>query len=164
MTKVSIRPLTGKDAAAFLTWAGDPAVTESLFWDAYRDEKTAKAFLEAVCESHEFFYAICWEGQPVGAVTLDRGKSPRAAHRAELGYVLAKAFWGRGIATAAVQLATARGFQKLALRRIEAFVDPDNVGSYRVLEKAGFKKEALLQKYVTHRGRLRDRLVFALVR
>lgn len=164
MNKISIRPLTSQDAPAFMTWAGDPVVTALLFWDAYQDEEAAREFLRTIAEPHEFFYAVCLDGVPVGAVTLDRGKGPRAAHRAELGYVVARAHWGKGVATEGARLALAAGFQKLGVRRIEALVDPDNAGSMRVLEKAGLKQEGLLHQYVMHRGRLRDRWVYAVTR
>jgi RimJ/RimL family protein N-acetyltransferase len=74
---------------------------------------------------------------------------------------LAKAYWGMGIATEAVKQATERGFSDLDIVRIEALVDPENIGSIRVLEKAGFSREAYLKNYVVHRARIRDRIIYA---
>lgn len=99
----------------------------------------------------------------MGAVTLDKGKV-RAEARAELGYVVARACWGKGIATRAAELAVETGFDDLGVHRIEAFVDPDNVGSLRVLEKAGFGREAYFKSYLYHRGHLRDRVVYGAYR
>lgn len=160
---VSLRPLRAADAEAFMTWAGDPETTRSLFWDHYTDLESARAFLTRVAEAHPWFMAVCLDGIPVGAVTLDRGEG-RAARRAELGYVIARAHCGKGVATAAVRLALARGFDDLGLERIEAFVDPENAGSVRVLEKAGLVREAHLRRYLVHRGRTRDRFVYAKIR
>lgn len=156
---VTLRALTSHDVDAFLTWASDAAVTQSLFWEPHTDRAKAVEFLKAVAEPHEWFMAICLDGKPVGAITLDKGNG-RSENRAELGYVLAKKHWGKGIATEATKLALERGFKDLGVVRIEALVDPENIGSVRVLEKAGMSKEAYLEKYVTHRGRIRDRLVF----
>lgn len=158
---VSLRPLRATDLDAFLTWAGDPEVTKSLRWDHYTDRRVAEKFLIEIAEKHPWFMAICVEGIPVGAITLDKGSGEDAC-RAELGYVLARAHWGKGIATEAVRLAIERGFSDLSIQRIEAFVDPDNMGSIRVLEKAGLTCEGLLQNYSLHRGRLRDRYLYAL--
>lgn len=158
--KVTLRPLAAKDVDAFLTWGGDPAVTQSLFWDHYTDRDAAEEFLRDVAEKHPWFMAIEADGVPVGAITLDQGKG-RALHRAELGYVVAKSQWGKGIATEAVRQALQRGFSDLSIERIEAFVDPRNSGSVRVLEKAGLIREGILKSYVLHRGEIRDRYIYA---
>ena len=75
--------------------------------------------------------------------------------------MLARSHWGKGIATQAMRLALSRGFTDLGVRRIEALVDPENHASIRVLEKAGMSREAVLGNYIIHRGRVRDRLLFA---
>jgi ribosomal-protein-alanine N-acetyltransferase len=57
---------------------------------------------------------------------------------AELGYRLARRFWGQGYATEMSRALVRHGFEQLALRRIVAFVDAEHVASVRVLQKAGF--------------------------
>lgn len=161
MYQVSLRPLKSTDVDAFLTWAGDPEVTWNLFWDHYTDVEVARSFLRDVAEKHPWFMGICLGGIPVGAITLDHGKY-RASVRAELGYVISKALWGKGIATAAVKIALEQGFKDLGVQRIEALVDPENTGSIKVLEKSGFEKEGVLTKYVVHRGKIRDRSIYAI--
>ncbi len=157
---VELRPLLSSDVDHFLTWAGDPAVTKSLFWDHYSDRESAAAFLKSVAESHPWFMAICVNGRPVGAITLDR-RTGSGICRAELGYVLAKSLWGQGIATAAAQIAVSRGFNELNVERIEALVDPENLASIRVLENVGLIREGLLKRYLIHRGQLKDRYIYA---
>lgn len=159
-TTITLRPLRATDVDTFMTWAGDPLVTQSLFWDHYTDRNVARHFLETVAQPHPWFMAICRHGTPVGAITLDRGTG-KAAHRAELGYVVARAHWGHGYATQAVRIALACGFSDLSVTRIEALVDPDNRGSQRVLERADMSCEGVLHAYVTHRGHIRDRLLYA---
>jgi RimJ/RimL family protein N-acetyltransferase len=107
--------------------------------------------------------AIRHQGRAVGAVTLSPGTG-RAAYRAELGYVVARAHWKKGYASAASREALKRGFTDLGIERIEAFVDPANPSSIKVLENAGLHREGLLPKYVIHRGEIRDRLIYAAVR
>lgn len=157
---VELRPLTSSDLDAFMAWGGDPEVTKTLFWDAHPTRESAREFLTSVVDHHGWFMAIIFEGRPVGAITLEKGKG-KSARRAELGYVLARAYWGRGIVTQAVKLALARGFKDLDIDRIEAYVDPLNVASVGVLQKSGMSKEGLLRSYVVHRGVVRDRLLFS---
>ncbi|CAN1129181.1 Putative [ribosomal protein S5]-alanine N-acetyltransferase [Linum perenne] len=49
------------------------------------------------------------------------------------------------------------------MERLEALVDVENVGSQRVLEKAGFVKEGVLRKFVVLKGRSRDMVMFSLL-
>ena len=56
----------------------------------------------------------------------------------ELGYDLAKPFWGQGIATEAARAAVRFSFENNNLERIVAIVVPENIGSWRVLEHIGF--------------------------
>lgn len=160
---ITVRPLTSEDASFAFMWTGDHTVTKPLFWDHHPSEQDTAEFLKAVAESHPWFMAICEDGTPVGAITLDKGKG-RSECRAELGYVLRKSAWGRGIATEATKIAIARGFDDLNIERIEAFVDPENLASVRVLEKSGMNREAYLNRYLIHRGKVRDRLIFAATR
>ena len=62
-------------------------------------------------------------------------------HRAELGYMLAQAHWGRGLIGEAISAVCRHGFEQLHLHSIEAHVDPANAASVRVLERAGFVRE-----------------------
>jgi [ribosomal protein S5]-alanine N-acetyltransferase len=59
---------------------------------------------------------------------------------AELGFRLARRFWGHGYATEMSRALVRHGFEQLALRQIVAFVDPEHLASIRVLQKAGLSR------------------------
>lgn len=80
-----------------------------------------------------------------------------------IGYSLGKRHNGRGYATEAVSLAVEFAFNELKLHRIEAGVMPDNIGSMRVLEKAGFHREGIQQKGVKINGCWEDHQIFAII-
>lgn len=67
----------------------------------------------------------------------------------EIGYRLARAHWGRGLATEAVTVVRDYAFQSLALARLICLIDPANTASIRVAEKAGlrYEKDVLLAGY-----------------
>lgn len=157
--KISLRPLKSSDIDAFLTWATDEEVVKSLTWNAYTDRESAIKFLREVVENHPFFMAICLDNVVIGSITLESKKDKKETYR-ELGYVLAKKYWGKGFMTSAVNLATECGFKKFNLEIIEAYVDPDNISSMRVLEKAHFKRGPLLKDYIKFKNKMRDRVVF----
>jgi len=87
-------------------------------------------------------------------------------YRARIGYNLASAHWGRGLATEAVRALVGFGFAQLNLNRIEATTNLDNTGSMRVLAKVGFTEEGILRDYVYWRevGAFSDARMYSLLR
>jgi len=108
-------------------------------------------------------YAIEVNGEAVGGIGIHPMKD---VHRrtAAIGYWLSETHWGRGIATDALRAMTRQVFATFDLARLEAFVFEWNVASTRVLEKAGYTREALLKKRVTKEGRTVDCFLYALTR
>jgi RimJ/RimL family protein N-acetyltransferase len=143
----------------FFAWASDPEVAKYMTWEAYSNKEDGLAFLKNVAETHPYFKAIVFEGKIVGSITLSINSS-----RAELGYVLARKYWGKGIATLAAKKAVEEGFSLLHLRRIEAFVDPSHIASQKVLEKSGMIWEGLLKNYMIFKGRVSDRYCYAITK
>jgi [ribosomal protein S5]-alanine N-acetyltransferase len=95
-----------------------------------------------------------------GFAGLQLGKS----HRAEIGYWLAKPYWGQGIMTAIVRRLCEFAFAELSLVKIEAHVFAGNAASARVLEKCGFVQEGYLRKQYVKDGKYLDAKLFALVK
>jgi len=84
---------------------------------------------------------------------------------AEIGYFVAEPCWGRGIATEAVRGISAYAFDTIPdLVRIQAAVFEWNPASMRVLEKAGYQREALLRQSVWKDGTLMDSVLYARLR
>ncbi|MGJ6961790.1 GNAT family N-acetyltransferase [Streptosporangium sp. G11] len=65
--------------------------------------------------------------------------------QAMTGYSVLPEFRGRGFAARAVDLLVGWAFEHTSLARIIAGTSPDNLASQRVLERAGFTREALLR-------------------
>ncbi|MGV3464988.1 MAG: GNAT family N-acetyltransferase [Heyndrickxia sp.] len=80
-----------------------------------------------------------------------------------IGYSLSKNHNGKGYATEAVKLVVDYAFSTLKLHRIEAGVMPHNIGSIRVLEKAGFDKEGIAKSNVKINGKWEDHQVLAII-
>ena len=95
-----------------------------------------------------------------GFAGLEVGKS----HRAEIGYWLAKPYWGQGIMTAVVRRLCEFAFAELGLVKIVAHVFGGNAASARVLEKCGFQQEGYLRKHHLKDGKYLDARLFALVK
>ena len=67
---------------------------------------------------------------------------------AEIGYWLGEPYWGKGIMTEAVRLITNYGFEELNLVRIYTGIFEFNKASMHVLEKNGYRKEAIFKKAI----------------
>lgn len=161
--RVSLKQLTGQDVKYFYEWASDPEVAQSMTWEAHTSLIEAERFLKEIAGSHPWFKAICVDGIPRGSITLTQGKG-NSSCKAELGYVVAKEYWNKGIATAAIKQAIKIGFNDLKIQRIEALVDPDNASSQRVLIKAGMTCEGLLKNYTIFKGSVRDRFIYSIIK
>lgn len=59
----------------------------------------------------------------------------------EIGYLLAKEYWGRGLATEAACVSRDYGFEKLGANRLISLIDPDNIASQQVAKKVGLTYE-----------------------
>ena len=108
-------------------------------------------------------FAIVVDGKPAGSVGIhENGDVLRRTY--ELGYWLGETYWGRGITTEAVGLATAYAFEVLPAIRLEAHVYARNPASVRVLEKNGYTCEGRLRKRVFKAGEVLDEFIYARLR
>jgi len=107
--------------------------------------------------------AIVVEGVFVGVVGAAVGEY-EYQRSAEIGYWLAQKYWGKGIATEAVKNFTTSVFSSTEVVRLFAPVFGPNIASMRVLEKCGYKQEAVLQKALFKNGSYFNCHLFAKVR
>ncbi len=161
--QITLKTFTSEDINDFMEWATDDEVTIYMMWSTYTSRNEATVFFTNIVEKHPWFKAICLDGKVIGSITIDKGKNAHSC-KAELGYVIARKYWGKGFATHALQAAINTAFNDLNIERIEAYVDPTNIGSQRVLEKNGFLQEGLLRKYVIQKGILKDRFIYSFLK
>jgi len=84
--------------------------------------------------------------------------------RAELGYAMSHAHWGKGYMNEALKALVSHAFEAMDLRRLEADVDPRNAASIRVLEKLGFQREGFLRERWHVNGEIQDAFFYGLLR
>ncbi|MDF2591464.1 MAG: family N-acetyltransferase [Clostridia bacterium] len=80
-----------------------------------------------------------------------------------IGYCYNRQYWGKGYASEAAKAILEFGFMKLNLHRIFATCDPKNVGSSKVLEKIGMKREGHLREHKLQRGKWRDSYLYSIL-
>jgi RimJ/RimL family protein N-acetyltransferase len=162
----SVREWRPTDVDSLVEHANNVKVSRNLH-DAFPHPYTradAEAWIRQTSGlNRQTVFAITVAGKAVGGIGLHPGTD---VHRrtAAIGYWLGEEYWGRGIATEALRAVTDYAFAKFDFARLEAFVFEWNLASARVLEKAGYTREARLRKRVTKEGRTVDCYLYALVR
>jgi ribosomal-protein-alanine N-acetyltransferase len=97
-------------------------------------------------------------GVAIGFAGLSRRPQPGVVG---IGYWVVPRARGRGVATRAVRLLSTWALRDAGLARVEAWVEPGNLGSQRVLSAAGFAREGVLRSFLVLDGRRADAVVFA---
>jgi len=109
-------------------------------------------------------FAITFEDKVIGEICVNQRDEDRRNERAELAYSLSRRHWGKGLMTEAARVVVNWAFQTYGFNRMFAYCDPRNVGSRRILEKLGMKREGLLRSHLKWNGEFRDQLYFGLLR
>jgi ribosomal-protein-alanine N-acetyltransferase len=81
--------------------------------------------------------------------------------KGEIGYFLAKEYWGQGIMSEILEKVMGYLFHDLRINRLQSIVVEENLGSRRLLEKNKFKQEGILHKYKLCRGKYFDFILYA---
>ena len=83
--------------------------------------------------------------------------------KAELGYWLMPTYWRQGIMRKALTSILEYGFQELNLHRVEAYVETENMASFNLLQRLGFRHEGTLQDCELKRGKFISLNILALL-
>ncbi|HVX20857.1 MAG TPA: GNAT family protein [Acidimicrobiales bacterium] len=167
--RLVLRPFRRDDLPDLLAIESDPGVARYLY-RGVRDEARAAQSLETKMRATRIrpdggalslAVVLGDHGPVVGDLTLTY-RSP--VHRqAEIGYALAPAYHGHGLATEAAAAAVDLAFDGLRAHRVYARIDPRNRASARVLEKLGMRREAHLVESERVKGEWTDEVVYALL-
>jgi RimJ/RimL family protein N-acetyltransferase len=150
--RLLLRPVRLSDAEPmFEEYASDPAVTRFLLWRPQTSVEGVRDFLcgalERAAAGAEAHWVLTRRGEdrPLGAIgCVGQG------FRAELGYVLGRAYWNRGYMSEALGAVVAWSLALGSLHRVWAVCDVENLASARVLEKSGMSREGLLRRWSFH--------------
>lgn len=139
-----------RDAESMRYWSRpemtDPAEAEALLGDMKRHAEAGTLFQWGLARREDDLV--------IGTCTLHR--IDRNNRRAEIGYILRRDHWGRGLASEALTALLGHAFGTLGLHRLEADIDPRNAASIRLIERLGFKLEGTLKERYFIAGDIQD--------
>lgn len=129
-------------------------------------EKDAEEFIRAMLSADEnttFAFAITLDDKVIGSIGVFRRDNIHY-RTAELGYYIGESYWGNGYMTSAVRQICKYVFDNSDIIRIFAEPFARNIGSCRVLEKAGFIYEGTIRSGAEKNGEILDMKMYGLIR
>jgi RimJ/RimL family protein N-acetyltransferase len=167
--RLVLRPFESGDLEAFHAIQSDETVVRWLYNDVRTLEETRDLLARKIAGSAlqgegDWLSAaatLTATGELVGDVSLLWASEEH--RQGELGFVFHRAHHGRGYATEASRPLLAFAFETLGLHRVVGRLEPRNLGSARVLEKLGMRREAHLVENEWVKGGWQSELVYALL-
>lgn len=163
--KVILRFPTIDDVDSITKYAGNPNISKYTFMPYPYNTRDAIEFIETSAAERSdytsFHVAICdlLTDEVIGMIGLN---TINHTHRhAEVGYWIAEEYWGTGMMLEAINLMVSYYFNSMKLERIYAYIIPDNIPSWKLLEKAGFEREGLLKGLMRKEGKRYDHYIYA---
>jgi ribosomal-protein-alanine N-acetyltransferase len=166
--RLTLRLVKEADVTALFAINGDDAVTRFLPYETWKDRADGDAWFQrtakrsAAGEAAQFVIVLRETRVLIGTCLLFHFEQQSA--RAEIGYVLARKYWGTGYMLEAMQALVTFAFEDLGLRRLEAEVDPRNLASARLLGRLGFVEEGRLRQRWARKGDISDAGLYGLLR
>lgn len=165
--KIALRAWRDADVPAIVAACQDPLIAHfTTVPSPYRDAD-ARAFLAAQAANRraglavELAIADRGDTELLGAIAL--GSVSPVHRRGTIGYWVAPAARGRGVATDALRLLAGWAFDILGLSRLDLTTDPDNVASQTVAERCGFRREGVMRSHWVTVGGRRDSVLYGLL-
>jgi len=160
---VNLRVMEKEDLPLFAEWVNKPG-----FFGEYNPlRQMSKAEIEKDYDKGTIeqtgFIIEKKDGSKIGYISHFVLVHP-AGKLLEIGYSLVPSERGKGNGTEAVEIMVDYLFLSKDIMRVQACTDTRNVASQKVLEKAGFKNEGTLRKYLFLRGELRDACLYSILR
>jgi len=134
--RLIIRNFAATDGPDLYEYLSDAEVVK---FEPYRPFSKEAAYAEAKRRAGDAnFLAVCLrDGKLIGNLYFAKGEFDTW----EVGYVFNRNYWGKGYATESLKAIIEFAFSNLSAHRIIARCDPQNINSWRLLERAGMQRE-----------------------
>jgi RimJ/RimL family protein N-acetyltransferase len=165
--RVRLRKLAQSDTAALFGMFSHPEVMRYWSRPAMTEMAQAELLVQQVLADYETGDSLPLaiersdDSVFIGNCTLHHFHE--TSRRAEIGYALARLFWGQGYMHEALKTLVTYAFEGLGLNRLEADIDPRNAPSARSLERLGFRKEGYLRQRWIVNGEISDTGLYGLL-
>lgn len=163
--RLHLRKMKVSDSSNLFKIWSDPEVTKFMNVSCFTDENQAKEMINLLddlsrdSKAIRFSIIIKESNEIIGSCGFNSFDFEN--EKAEIGYDVAKSYWGRGYASEAICSLLDHAFSSLKLNRVEAKVDPENVNSIKLLQKLNFTFEGTLRQYERVEGKFNDLNIYS---
>jgi RimJ/RimL family protein N-acetyltransferase len=165
--RLILRDFTIEDYEGVHAYASDPIVCRYVDFGPNSPDDTKNFInkcLEEQSEHPRLNYNFAVVHPNYGVIGGCRIRVRNATNRnASIGYVLNRNYWGKDFGTEIAGKLIEFGFKDLNMHRITAMCDPQNIASWKVMEKNGMMREGLLRQNQLIRGEWRDSYIYSLL-
>jgi RimJ/RimL family protein N-acetyltransferase len=157
--RLIFRPLREDDALPLSIYRSDPEVARYQGWEAPYSLEKAQYLITEMADDEPgttgqwFKLALELKASHVLIGDFNFKIMEHDTRQAEIGYTLARPYQGQGYASEALLRLLGYLFDDLDLHRVHANIDPDNIPSARLLQRAGFRHEGTFVDSLWFKGR-----------
>ncbi len=166
--RLLLRPMTLDDDQDMFEYGSDPEMTRFTSWETHRSIEDARVFLQREVDGFDDVTGGAWgiehrgDRKFIGAFGFIL--QPPEHQIQEIGFHLARKYWGQGLMTECAREVIRFSFDNLEVNRIQATCEPENIGSARVLEKCGLSYEGTLRAWRLTKGRWLDMRMYSILK
>jgi [ribosomal protein S5]-alanine N-acetyltransferase len=165
--RLILRKVTLDDAVDMFSYGSNEEVSKYLTWNTHKTLSDTIEFIKFVLNQYQNNQVSPWgieykeNGKFIGTIDFIWWQPNNQI--AEIGYVISQEYWGKGLTTEAAKEIIRFGFEKMNLVRIQARCSVENIGSARVMEKAGMSFEGIIRKGIVVKGKHRDLKMYSIL-
>ncbi|TKI71597.1 GNAT family N-acetyltransferase [Lysinibacillus mangiferihumi] len=158
--RLHIRKFEIQDWQAVVNYMSDQTVMHYMPEGVLTAQQVRKFISDNRDEAKHFAIVLQEKSQVIGHLVFH---PYFGEHTYEIGWVLNPAYYRKGYASEAAQALLDYGFTEMKLHRIIATCQPENIASYRVMEKIGMRREGFFKKCIPHGDDWWDEYYYAIL-
>jgi ribosomal-protein-alanine N-acetyltransferase len=166
--RLVLRKITQKDVPDIFVYSSDAEVTRYLRWEPHQTISDTEKYVDEVLRQYS-------QGQDGPWLIENNDNHTAIGHihlmeieiqhqKAQVGFVLSKGYWNKGIMTEALKKVLEYAFTHLGMNRIEGWCITQNRAGAHVMEKSGMRQEGELRDYLFQKGVFWDFSVYSMLR
>lgn len=157
--RLVIREFEIQDWQAVYEYTSNPDVMKYIPEGVFNEEAAKKFVSENSGEKAKHYPVILQsENTVIGHIAFHQYFGD---HTYEIGWVLNPKYYNNGYASEAAKAILDYGFNEMKLHRIIATCQPENIPSYRVMEKIGMRREGYFKKCIPYKDEWWDEFYYA---
>jgi len=159
--RLLIREFEVQDWQAVYEYTSNPNVMKYIPEGVFNEEQAKKFVSENSGEKAKHFPIILLsEHMVIGHIVFHQYFGD---HTYEIGWILNPSYYNNGYASEAARAVLDYGFKEMKLHRIIATCQPENIPSYKVMEKIGMRREGYFKKCIPHNDEWWDEYYYSVL-